>query len=167
MTDVIAQAAAALRQVADDWANRVYDRARRYDHRYQPEAAVKTAHCALGARHLAIHGVRPAEAEEILRQDRRKGPDNLFHHAERNANPERSEVLRNAAAALIESFLPGENRTGKLPGITEINDYEFGESRHDPDAIRWLRRAARRLENARPERAAASAEPPILATTPA
>ena len=139
------QAAAALRQVADNWENRIYSRARNHDHLYLPDQETKTAHCAVAALDLAIHQITPEQTAAMLQGDTDAGIAAIYRRLADTT--ETTHATRNAAhRALMAEVGSWSPEDAKCPQIIDTNDLRFSETRHDPQAIRWFRAAADRLE---------------------
>ena len=144
------QAAAALRQVADNWENQVYARARNHDHLYFPEQEIKTAHCAVAALDLAIHQITPSQVAAMLQGDTDAGIAAIYRRLT-DTSTQATHATRNAAhralMAVVGSWSPED---AKCPQIIDTNDLRFADPRHDPQAIRWFRAAADRLDQPQP-----------------
>ena len=147
-------AAAALRQVADNWENRVYARARNHDHLYLPDQETKTAHCAIAALDLAIHQITPSQVAAMLQSDADAGIAAIYRQLA-DTTTETTHQIRNAAhRALMAEVGSWSPEDAKRPQIIDTNDLRFSETRRDPQAIRWFRAAADRLDQTQPAPAA-------------
>lgn len=131
-TDIQAEAAAALRQVADHWENRVYARARNHDHQYLPDQEVKTAHCAVAALDLVIHQITPSQVAAMLQPDTDGGIAAIYRRLTDTGTGETHAIRDAAHRALMAEAGSWSPEDASHPQILDTNDLRFADPRHAP-----------------------------------
>lgn len=145
-------AAAALRQVADDYENKAYRRACGAGHQYDTEDPVPAAYCPMTAVYLTIHAIPIEDAKELIRQPQEaQGDHPIWRRIENAATADGIAALFEASKALlaVSQSAPALSATPM-----ELNDRRFAGPDKDAEAVAWLRAAADHLDRPQLQEAA-------------